>query len=87
MNDADIGEFFANPETFPDYSSLGVTSPALLDRLSSPPNSLRRPSAVQAAAYEIISGGENNVIVGAETGEHLQWWYIINLFAFLLLAV
>lgn len=73
VNDADVGEFYANPASFPDFASLGIASPSLLRRLSMPPNSLKRPSAVQAAAYETIAGGENNVIVGAETGEcHLH---------------
>ena len=72
VNDADVGEFFANPETFPDFSSLGITSTALLNRLTSPPNSLQRPSAVQASAYETIINGGNDVIVGAETGESSQ---------------
>ena len=69
VNDADTGEFYANSQSFPDFSSLGITSPALLRRLTSPPLGLKRPSAVQAAVFETISRGNNDVIVGAETGE------------------
>lgn len=69
VNDADMGEFYANPKSFPDFSSLGITSSALLRRLTSPPLSLKRPSAVQAAVFETISRGKHDVIVGAETGE------------------
>lgn len=68
VNEADSGEFFANPETNPDFASLGITSQRLLDRLSSPPLGLKRPSAVQAAVFDTISQGETDVIVGAETG-------------------
>ena len=64
VNDADTGEFYANPKTFPDFSSLGITSPALLRRLTSPPLNLKRPSAVQAAVFETISRGNNDIIVG-----------------------
>lgn len=71
MNDADTGEFYANPESFPDFPSLGITSPALLRRVTSPPLSLKRPSAVQAAVFEPISRGNSDIIVGAETGKTL----------------
>jgi hypothetical protein len=72
VNDADTGEFYANSKTFPDFASLGITSPALLRRLTSPPLNLKRPSAVQAAVFETISRGNNDIIVGAETGESLS---------------
>lgn len=68
-NDADIGEFFANPKMYPNFSSLTASS-TLLNRLSSPSLGLQRPSAVQAAVFDAISRGDNDVIVGAETGEH-----------------
>ena len=71
-SEADVGEFFANAETHPDFSSLAITSPSLLHRLSSRPLSLRRPSAVQAAVFDNISRGGNDVIVGAETGKFFQ---------------
>ena len=68
VNDADIGEFYANPESFPDFASLGITSSTLLKRLSKPLN-LKRPSAIQAAIFDTVSRGDCDVIVGAETGE------------------
>jgi hypothetical protein len=69
VNDADTGEFFANVKSFPDFSSLGITSPVLLKRLTSKPLALKRPSAVQAAVFETVIRGDDDVIVGAETGE------------------
>ena len=69
VNDADTGEFFANVKSFPDFPSLGITSPVLLKRLTSKPLGLNRPSAVQAAVFETIIRGDDDVIVGAETGE------------------
>ena len=69
VNDADTGEFFANPQSFPDFESLGITSPPLLKRLTSPPLGLKRPSAVQAAIFDTLSKGDCDVIVGAETGK------------------
>jgi hypothetical protein len=69
VNDADSGEFFANVKSFPDFPSLGITSPVLLKRLTSKPLVLKRPSAVQAAVFETIIRGDDDVIVGAETGE------------------
>jgi hypothetical protein len=70
VHDADTGEFFANPTSYPDFPSLGITSPVLLKRLTSKPLGLKRPSAVQAAVFETISRGNDDVIVGAETGEY-----------------
>mmetsp|Transcript_6951 Transcript_6951/g.11147 ORF Transcript_6951/g.11147 Transcript_6951/m.11147 type:complete len:664 (-) Transcript_6951:98-2089(-) len=78
-NDADIGGFYANHETYPDFASMGITSPSLLKRLSSPPLSLKRPSAVQAAVFDTISLGGNDVIVGAETGSGKTLAYLIPL--------
>ncbi len=78
MNDVDTGEFFANSELYPDFQSIGITSTSLLDRLSSPPLNLKRPSAVQAAAFETISRGENT-IVGAETGSGKTLAYLLPL--------
>ena len=72
INDADTGEFYANPKSYPDFVSLGITSPILLNRLTAKSGlGLTRPSAVQAAVFETISRGEEDVIVGAETGEVL----------------
>ena len=77
-NDADIGEFFANPASYPDFESLGITSSSLLRRLEAPPLNLKRPSAVQASAYDIISRGQD-AIVGAETGSGKTFAYLIPL--------
>ena len=72
VNDADTGEFYANPKSYPDFVSLGIASSVLLNRLTSKSGlGLTRPSAVQAAVFETISRGEEDVIVGAETGEVL----------------
>ena len=75
----DTGEFFANPLTHPTFASLGITSPALLHRLTSPTNlGLSRPSAVQAAVFETISKGDD-VIIGAETGSGKTLAYLLPL--------
>eukprot|EP00571_Detonula_confervacea_P015601 CAMPEP_0172308216 /NCGR_PEP_ID=MMETSP1058-20130122/8884_1 /TAXON_ID=83371 /ORGANISM="Detonula confervacea, Strain CCMP 353" /LENGTH=658 /DNA_ID=CAMNT_0013020583 /DNA_START=83 /DNA_END=2059 /DNA_ORIENTATION=+ len=79
VNDADTGEFFANPKTHPDFASLGITSPSLLNRLTSKPLRLKRPSAVQAAVFDTISRGEKDVIVGAETGSGKTLAYLLPL--------
>lgn len=77
-SDVDTGEFYANSELYPDFKSIGITSEALLDRLSSPPLNLKRPSAVQAATFDTISRGENT-IVGAETGSGKTLAYLLPL--------
>ncbi|KAL7485623.1 hypothetical protein ACHAW6_011224 [Cyclotella cf. meneghiniana] len=74
----DTSEFYADPVRYPDFASLGISSPALLRRLSSPPLNLSRPSAVQAATFDTISRGEN-VIVGAETGTGKTLAYLLPL--------
>ena len=74
----DTAEFYADPSRYPDFASLGISSPALLQRLSSPPLNLSRPSAVQAATFDTISRGEN-VIVGAETGTGKTLAYLLPL--------
>ncbi|KAL3797075.1 hypothetical protein ACHAW5_007576 [Stephanodiscus triporus] len=79
VNDADTGEFYANQKSFPDFSSLGITSPVLLKRLTSKPLGLTRPSAVQAAVFETISRGDDDVIVGAETGSGKTLAYLMPL--------
>lgn len=78
VKDADTGEFFANSELYPNFESIGVTSATLLDRLSSPPLNLKHPSAVQAAAFDTISRGEN-AIIGAETGSGKTLAYLLPL--------
>mmetsp|Transcript_14279 Transcript_14279/g.29067 ORF Transcript_14279/g.29067 Transcript_14279/m.29067 type:complete len:717 (+) Transcript_14279:104-2254(+) len=70
------GDFYAHPETFPDFASLGITSPILLKRLSS--LGLTRPSAVQAAVFSTISKGED-VIIGSETGSGKTLAYLAPL--------
>mmetsp|Transcript_23119 Transcript_23119/g.34520 ORF Transcript_23119/g.34520 Transcript_23119/m.34520 type:complete len:680 (-) Transcript_23119:102-2141(-) len=77
-SDVDTGEFYANAELYPDFNSIGISSESLLDRLSSPPLNLKRPSAVQAAAFDTISRGENT-IVGAETGSGKTLAYLLPL--------
>ncbi|KAL3815688.1 LOW QUALITY PROTEIN: hypothetical protein ACHAXA_004868 [Cyclostephanos tholiformis] len=79
VHDADTGEFFANPTSYPDFPSLGITSPVLLKRLTSKPLGLKRPSAVQAAVFETISRGNDDVIVGAETGSGKTLAYLMPL--------
>jgi len=79
VNGADTGEFFANHETHPDFSSLGITSPQLLQRLTKAPLRLERPSAVQAAVFDTILRGERDVIVGAETGSGKTLAYLMPL--------
>lgn len=71
-------DFYANITQYPDFASLGISSPVLLQRLSSPPLNLARPSSVQAASYEAISRGDN-VIVGAETGTGKTLAYLLPL--------
>jgi superfamily II DNA/RNA helicase len=71
-------DFFASNELYPDFASLGITSPALLSRLTSPPLNLARPSSIQAASYNAIFRGDN-VIVGAETGTGKTLAYLLPL--------
>lgn len=71
-------DFFASSVQYPDFASLGITSQALLSRLSSAPLNLERPSSVQAASYAAISRGDN-VIVGAETGTGKTFAYLLPL--------
>ncbi|KAL7537228.1 hypothetical protein ACHAWF_005694 [Thalassiosira exigua] len=78
-NGADVGEFYANSDAFPDFASLGITSEVLLDRLARPPNSLSRPSAVQAACFGVLREGEGDAIVGAETGSGKTLAYLLPL--------
>lgn len=58
---------FFDPET-PDFESLGIQSPILLQRLRDNLQ-IDRPTAVQAAAFSAIAGPTGgDVTVGAETG-------------------
>jgi superfamily II DNA/RNA helicase len=45
--------FFASATAFPDFASIGIQSPVLLRRLEA--LGLTRPTAVQAAAFAMIS--------------------------------
>ena len=77
--------FFADPNEHPDFESIGVQSPVLVDRvkkmLSSQfgmsPSDVR-PSAVQAAAYPTISSGKD-LTIGAETGSGKTLAYLLPL--------
>ena len=77
--------FFADPNENPDFESIGVQSPVLVDRvkkmLSSQfgmsPSDVR-PSAVQAAAYPTISSGKD-LTIGAETGSGKTLAYLLPL--------
>lgn len=57
--------FFASE--VPDFASLGIQSPILLERLSNNLQ-LHQPTSVQSAAYSAIARKEGDVTVGAETG-------------------
>ena len=71
-------DFFADLTHYPDFKSLGISSQVLLDRISSPPLNLARPSSIQAATFDAISRGDN-VIVGAETGTGKTLAYLLPL--------
>ena len=66
--------FFADPGEHPDFESIGVQSPILIERVEKmlatqfgmSPSDVR-PSAVQAAAYPTIASGRD-LTIGAETG-------------------
>jgi superfamily II DNA/RNA helicase len=60
-----------------DFASLGIQSPVLLERIEA--LGLRRPTAVQAAAYRDISAAEGDVMVGAETGTGKTLAYLLPL--------
>ena len=77
-NLTNTNDFFADLTQYPDFASLGISSPVLLDRLSSPPLNLGRPSSIQAATFDAISRGDN-VIVGAETGTGKTLAYLLPL--------
>ena len=82
----DTSGFFADPSTHPTFESIGIQSPALLDRLEcflSPisghsPEGGVRPSAVQASTYDSISSG-CDVTIGAETGSGKTLAYLLPL--------
>lgn len=57
------------------FESMGVSSPILLERIETCAR-LKRPSAVQAAAYTVIASGED-VTIGAETGSGKTLAYLL----------
>jgi superfamily II DNA/RNA helicase len=67
--------FFAPPDV--TFSSIGVQSPILLNRLKS--LGISRPSAVQASAYNAILDSEHDVVLGAETGSGKTLAYLLPL--------
>lgn len=74
-------ELSASPffsEEHPTFSSLGIQSPVLLERLSNSEPKLIRPSAVQASSFTAIRDG-SDVIVGAETGSGKTLAYLLPL--------
>jgi superfamily II DNA/RNA helicase len=72
---AAISDFFATDDV--TFESMGVTSPVLLDRIQNQLR-LKRPSAVQAAAYAAIQQG-GDVTIGAETGSGKTLAYLLPL--------
>eukprot|EP00563_Minutocellus_polymorphus_P010387 CAMPEP_0181073130 /NCGR_PEP_ID=MMETSP1070-20121207/28922_1 /TAXON_ID=265543 /ORGANISM="Minutocellus polymorphus, Strain NH13" /LENGTH=623 /DNA_ID=CAMNT_0023154195 /DNA_START=32 /DNA_END=1903 /DNA_ORIENTATION=+ len=90
-NDSDDKEemngsgFFADPGEHPDFESIGLQSPILIDRVkkmlssqfSMSPSDVR-PSAVQAAAYPTIASGRD-LTIGAETGSGKTLAYLLPL--------
>ena len=70
-------QFYADEATYPSFSSIGIKSQILLDRIEEKLH-LSRPSAVQAAAYAPILSGKD-VIVGAETGSGKTLAYLMPL--------
>lgn len=65
-------DFFADSS----FSSIGVQSPVLLDRLAS--LGLKKPTSVQASAYPAIAGGDSATI-GSETGSGKTLAYLLPL--------
>ena len=77
--------FFADPGEHPDFESIGVQSPILIERVEKmlatqfgmSPSDVR-PSAVQAAAYPTIASGRD-LTIGAETGSGKTLAYLLPL--------
>ena len=77
--------FFADPGEHPDFESIGLQSPILIDRVQKmlatqfgmSPSDVR-PSAVQAAAYPTIASGRD-LTIGAETGSGKTLAYLLPL--------
>ena len=77
---SESGNTSFHSQTHPTFASLGITSPALLKRLTASPRKnkqatwgrngqlgLECPSAVQSAVFDKILDGDD-LVVGAETG-------------------
>lgn len=65
-NDENVADSIFAKE--PDFASMGVQSPVLLQRLKEIMG-FTRPTAVQSAAYKLIRDSQQqNVTIGAETG-------------------
>lgn len=78
-------DFFASSETFPSFESIGIKSPALIERVQTMLNTNEsdmgkepQPSAVQAASFRAILSG-NDVTIGAETGSGKTLAYLLPL--------
>jgi superfamily II DNA/RNA helicase len=77
-------DFFASESQFPNFESIGVQSPILLERIRSVLNSdddddgdaPPKPSAIQAASYKAIMSG-NDITIGAETGSGKTLAYLL----------
>ncbi len=75
-----VDDFFASPDTYPDFGSIGIKSDVLLQRVNDflSPNGATppRPSAVQAASFAAINSG-TDVNIGAETGSGKTLAYLL----------
>mmetsp|Transcript_18705 Transcript_18705/g.28394 ORF Transcript_18705/g.28394 Transcript_18705/m.28394 type:complete len:646 (-) Transcript_18705:62-1999(-) len=76
-------DFFASPEKFPDFQTIGIKSPVLIQRINGMLNQSKtstkaRPSAVQAASFTAINSG-TDVNIGAETGSGKTLAYLLPL--------
>jgi len=83
--------FYAPSDEYPNFESIGVRSPILLQRIQTlfsitnkdgnmvnTADVASRPSAVQSASYPIISAG-TDVTIGAETGSGKTLAYLLPL--------
>jgi len=76
-------DFYAPTDSFPDFESLGIQSPVLLQRIKTlfsddDVNNNIRPSAVQSASFQLISSGKD-VVIGSETGSGKTLAYLLPL--------
>jgi len=81
--------FYAPSNEYPNFESIGIQSPILLERIqtlfsmedtttTTAAATSSRPSAVQSASYPIISSGKD-VTIGAETGSGKTLAYLLPL--------